>query len=168
MRKLIFLALIAAMAALPGMAAAQATKGNNGGPVVKSEGHPIEFLRNGLDITFYVGDDDGSPLPTKDMKGRATVQNAGKTVTGGANGAPAAEQRKRQAEHIDEEKILRCLGAAVILHWNTIPTQLQRALLEAASNIQGARTPPLKDALAQFLHDHKNDAQRQQQGQSGS
>ena len=81
MRKLIFLALIAAMAALPGIAAAQATKGNNGGPVVKSEGHPIEFVRNGLDITFYVGDDDGSPLPTKDMKGRATVQDAGKTVT---------------------------------------------------------------------------------------
>ena len=62
--------------------------------------------------------------------------NAGKTVTGGANGAPAAERRKRQAEHIDEEKILRCLGAAVILHWNTIPTQLQRALFEAASSIR--------------------------------
>ena len=92
--------------------------------------------------------------------------NAGKTVTGGANGGPAAERRKRQAEHVDEEKILRSLGAAVILHWNTIPTQLQRALFEAASNIQGARTPPLKDALAQFLHDHKDDAQRQQQGQS--
>ena len=81
MRKLIFLALIAAMAALPGVAAAEAKKGNNGGPIVKSEGHPIEFVRNGLDITFYVGDDDGSPLPTKDMKGRATVQDAGKTVT---------------------------------------------------------------------------------------
>ena len=81
MRKLIYLTLIAAMAAMPGVAAAQAKKGNNGGPVVKSEGHPIEFVRNGLDITFYVGDDDGSPLPTKDMKGRATVQDAGKTVT---------------------------------------------------------------------------------------
>ena len=81
MRKLIFLALIAAMAAMPGVAAAQAKKGNNGGPVVKSEGHPIEFVRNGLDITFYVGDDDGSPLSTKDMKGRATVQDGGKTVT---------------------------------------------------------------------------------------
>ncbi len=81
MRKLIFLALIAAMAAMPGVAAAQATKGSNGGPVVKSEGHPIEFVRNGLDIIFYVGDDDGSPLPTKDIKGRATVQDGGKTVT---------------------------------------------------------------------------------------
>lgn len=81
MRKLIFLALITAMAAMPGLAAAQATKGSNGGPVVKSEGHPIEFVRNGLDIVFYVGDDDGSPLSTKDMKGRATILDGGKTVT---------------------------------------------------------------------------------------
>lgn len=81
MRKLIFLAVIAAMAAMPGFAAAQAKKGTNGGSVVKSEGHPIEFVRNSLDITFYVGDDDGSPLPTKDMKARATVQDGGKTMT---------------------------------------------------------------------------------------
>ena len=94
--------------------------------------------------------------------------NAGKVVTGGANGAPSAERRKRQAEHIDEEKILRCLGAAVILNWNTIPTQLQRALFEAATSIQGGRTAPPKDALAQFLHDHKDDAQREAQDQSSA
>lgn len=81
MRKLIFLAVIVAMAAMPGIAAAQATKGSNGGPVVKSDGHPIEFVRNGLDITFYVGDHDGSPVATKDMKGRATILDGGKTVT---------------------------------------------------------------------------------------
>lgn len=81
MRKLVLLALIAGLAAMPGAAAAQAKKGTNGGPVVKSEGHPIEFVRNGLDITFYLGDDDGSPLSTKDMKARATIQDAGKTVT---------------------------------------------------------------------------------------
>ena len=91
--------------------------------------------------------------------------NVGKTVTGGANGVPAAERGTRQAEHIDEQNILHCLGAAVILHWNAIPTELQRALFEAASSIQGARTAPPKNALAQFLHDHKDDAQRQQQSQ---
>jgi hypothetical protein len=94
--------------------------------------------------------------------------NAGKTVTGGTNGARAAERRKREAENMDEDKILRCLGAAVILHWNTIPTKLQRALFEAASSIQGVRTAPPKDALAQFLHDHKDDAQREPQHQNGS
>lgn len=80
MRKFVLLTIIAAMAAMPHLAAAQ-TKGSNGGPVVKSQGHPIEFVRKGVDIVFYVGDDDGSPLPTKDMRGRATVQDGGKTVT---------------------------------------------------------------------------------------
>ena len=81
MRKYILLAMIAVIAAMPGVAAAQAKTGSNGGPVVKSQGHPIEFVRKGLDITFYVGDDDGSTLSTKDMKGRATIQDGGKTVT---------------------------------------------------------------------------------------
>ena len=80
MRKFIFPAVLAVIAAMPHLAAAQ-TKGSNGGPVVKSQGHPIEFVRRGLDVVFYVGDDDGSPLSTKDMRGRATIQDGGKTVT---------------------------------------------------------------------------------------
>ena len=54
---------------------------NSGGPVVTSQGHPIEFVRKGLEIVFYVSDDDGSPLSTKEMRGRATIQDGGKTVT---------------------------------------------------------------------------------------
>lgn len=81
MRKYAFLAMIAVIAAMPDLAAAQTKTGSNGGPVVKSQGHPIEFVRKGMDIVFYVGDDDGSPLPTKDMRGRATIQDGGKTVT---------------------------------------------------------------------------------------
>ncbi|WP_245481524.1 hypothetical protein [Bradyrhizobium sp. LVM 105] len=80
MRKYIFPAIFTAIAAMTQLAAAQ-TRGSNGGPVVKSQGHPIEFVRKGLDILFYVGDDDGSPLSTKDMRGRATIQEGGKTVT---------------------------------------------------------------------------------------
>ena len=52
MRKLIFLAMITGLTAMPDVAVAQATKGSHGGAIVKSEGHPIEFVRNGLDITF--------------------------------------------------------------------------------------------------------------------
>jgi hypothetical protein len=80
MRKYIFPAIIALIATMPQLAAAQ-TKGSNGGPIVKSQGHPIEFVRKGLDVVFYVGDDDGSPLSTKDMRARATIQEGGKTVT---------------------------------------------------------------------------------------
>jgi hypothetical protein len=80
MRKYVFLTMIAVFVALPHIAAAQ-TKGSNGGLVVKSQGHPIEFVRNGLDIAFYIGDDDGSPLSTMEMRGRATIQDSGKTIT---------------------------------------------------------------------------------------
>jgi hypothetical protein len=79
--KVATLGLLAALIALPVAAQAQAKKGPNGGTVVSSEGHPIEFVLNGQDLTFFVGDDDGSPLPTKGFKGRATIQDAGKTST---------------------------------------------------------------------------------------
>jgi len=81
MRKYVFLTMIAVIAAMPSFATAQTKKGSNGGLVVKSQGHPIEFVRKGLDIVFYVGDDDGSPLSTKEMRGRATIQDGGKTAT---------------------------------------------------------------------------------------
>lgn len=70
-----------ALAVSLGMAAAQSTKGANGGQVVKAEGHPIEFVHKGQEIVFYLSDDDGSPLATKGMRGRAIVQDGGKTTT---------------------------------------------------------------------------------------
>lgn len=91
--------------------------------------------------------------------------NAGKTVISYENDGelPRRKRRDRNSPYSEQENILRCLGAAVILNWNTIPTELQRALFEAASNIQNSeQAAPLKDVLAQFLHDHRDDAQIQQ------
>jgi hypothetical protein len=34
-----------------------------------------------------------------------------------------------------EEHILRCLGAAVMMQWNTIPTKLQRELFDTAGSL---------------------------------
>jgi hypothetical protein len=91
--------------------------------------------------------------------------NAGKTVSSAVRDLPRRKRHDRDAEYPEQENILRCLGAAVILNWNTIPTKLQRALFEAASSIQdNEQTAPLRDVLAQFLHDHKDDAQKQQNG----
>ena len=99
--------------------------------------------------------------------------NPGKTVTG----EPNVERRKRKERHaeqpepghFEQENILRCLGGAVMLNWNAIPTKLQRSLFEAASTIQGTEPAPLRGVLAQFLHDHKNDARRaRQQADAGS
>ena len=77
-------ALVVAMALSVVSVHAQATKkGPNGGIlIVTPQGHPVEFVHSGLEITFYVDDDDGTPFPAKNLtRGRATVQDGGKTTT---------------------------------------------------------------------------------------
>lgn len=81
MLKLVFVGMLAALIGLSSHALAQTRKGPNGGIVVSSQGHPIEFVLRGQELTFYLIDDDGTPLATKGLKGRAVVQDGGKTVT---------------------------------------------------------------------------------------
>src|SRR5690348_384144 len=76
---------------------------------------------------------------------------------------PAAEY---SGEKIDgrtapeiEEHILRCLGAAVMMQWNTIPAKLQRELFDTAGSMGSLlRTPELRGQIARFLHNHQNKA----------
>jgi hypothetical protein len=57
-----------------------------------------------------------------------------------------------------EEHILRCLGAAVIMQWNTIPTKLQRELFDTAGSLGDApKTVALRGQIARFLHEHKDE-----------
>jgi len=57
-----------------------------------------------------------------------------------------------------EEHILRCLGAAVIMQWNTIPTKLQRELFDTAGALGDVlQTVTLRGKIARFLHDHKDE-----------
>jgi hypothetical protein len=57
-----------------------------------------------------------------------------------------------------EDHILRCLGAAVIMSWNTIPTKLRRELFDTAGSLGDLpQTVSLRGQIARFLHDHKND-----------
>jgi hypothetical protein len=61
----------------------------------------------------------------------------------------------------EEDQILKCLGAAVLMRWNTVPTKLQRELFDCASTIGDLQqTTPLKGQIARFLHNHKNDQQQ--------
>jgi hypothetical protein len=57
-----------------------------------------------------------------------------------------------------EEHVLRCLGAAVIMQWNTIPQNLQRELFDSAGSIGDlADIATLRGQIARFLHKHKDD-----------
>ena len=64
----------------------------------------------------------------------------------------------------DEERILRCLGAAVIVQWNTLPTKLQKELFDNAGSVAGlpeagaGEASAVKSQIARFLHNHKDDA----------
>jgi hypothetical protein len=69
----------------------------------------------------------------------------------------ASENTDALAPADDEDRILRCLGAAVIMRWNTIPTKLQKELFDNASSVGDLlEAGALKGQIARFLH--KDDA----------
>jgi hypothetical protein len=54
-----------------------------------------------------------------------------------------------------EEHILRCLGAALIMEWNTLPTGLQRDLFDHAGSMgELLDTATLRGQIARFLRKH--------------
>jgi hypothetical protein len=58
-----------------------------------------------------------------------------------------------------EEHILRCLGAAVIMQWNIIPTKLRRELFDSAGSMGDVlRAGDLRGQIARFLHAHRDHA----------
>ena len=103
------------------IAHAQSSKGPNGGIVATSQGHPIELVLKGQEIVFYLRDDDGSALPTKDMHGRATIQDAGKTIT--VTLEPAAPNRlvgKLQAPLGAKARVVFSANVRVGSHTHTL------------------------------------------------
>jgi hypothetical protein len=59
----------------------------------------------------------------------------------------------------EEERVLRCLGAAIIMQWNALPTALQREIFDTAGSVgKLLETAELRGQIARFLHKHKNGA----------
>jgi len=79
---------------------------------------------------------------------------------GGALLGPASElsRDKPAALSEGEKRILQCLGAAVLLQWNELPTPIQRQLFEHAVPMgEAGQMAQLKEQIARFLHKHKDD-----------
>jgi hypothetical protein len=69
------------------------------------------------------------------------------------------QQREGDALAANEEQVLRCLGAAVIMQWNSIPKKLQRELFDNAGSMGDLlKTAALRGQIARFLHKHKDDS----------
>jgi hypothetical protein len=65
-----------------------------------------------------------------------------------------------------EQHILRCLGAAVIMQWNSLPKKLQRELFDGAGSMGDLLdVAKLRGQIARFLHKHKDDGDRGSQDQ---
>jgi len=59
----------------------------------------------------------------------------------------------------EEEQVLRCLGAAVIMQWNTLPASLQREIFDTAGSVgKLLETAALRGQIARFLHKHRNES----------
>jgi hypothetical protein len=74
-----------------------------------------------------------------------------------------AEQDRSRGAALDaeEEHVLRCLGVAVIMEWNTLPTLLQREIFDTGGSVgKLLETAALRGQIARFLHKHKNEAAR--------
>lgn len=57
----------------------------------------------------------------------------------------------------EEEHILRCLGAALIMQWNTLPKKLQRELFDTAGSMGALlETASLRGQIARYLHWHQH------------
>jgi hypothetical protein len=68
------------------------------------------------------------------------------------------ERSRGTALAAEEVHVLRCLGAAVLMQWNTLPTSLQREIFDAAGFAgKLVETAALRGRIARFLHKHKNE-----------
>jgi len=77
------------------------------------------------------------------------------------NAVQVAEQDRSRGAPLaaEEEHVLRCLGAAIIMQWNAFPTALQREIFDTAGSVgKLLETAALRGQIARFLHKHKNDA----------
>ena len=92
------------------------------------------------------------PVPDP-SNGITLADNYQSTVT-----APEQDRSNGITLADEEERILRCLGAAVIMQWNTIPTKLQRELFDTAGSLGNVlQTVALRGQIARFLHNHKDE-----------
>ena len=68
----------------------------------------------------------------------------------------AEQDRSRGATlAAEEQRALQCLGAALVVHWNAMPTTLQREIFDTAGPVgRLVETAAFRGQIARFLHKH--------------
>jgi hypothetical protein len=95
---------------------------------------------------------------SKSLYDLARILERWESEGGAAEGHQGSEFMQGYTLAATEERILRCLGGAVILQWNDLPTETQRKLFEDAASLgEPERRSGLKQQIARFLQEHKDD-----------
>lgn len=121
--------------------------------LVKTASNPTEVLEfQTLERSFTVLADNEQWLADNHSK---TVHASVKNGPAGDETSPLPEEEQETLPE-DEEKVLRCLGAALIMQWHTLPRKLQRELFDNAGSISELLdSATLRGQIARFLHKHK-------------
>ena len=86
-----------------------------------------------------------------------------------AENAAEHDRARGLALAAEEEHVLRCLGAAIIMQWNALPTSMQREIFDTAASVgEVLDTAALRGQVARFLHKHKNGADRKNASTEGA
>jgi hypothetical protein len=115
----------------------------------------MDFARQLHHIPFMIG-----KKPRRQKQSAQPTRALARWEGEGGAPQPKSENNRetRAALAKEEEHVLRCLGAAVIMQWNDLPTKIQRDLFDHAISMgEPRRTAQLKERIARFLHRHKND-----------
>ena len=97
-------------------------------------------------------------MTEKESKGQRARNDLAKAGWDNEGGAVPQEVDGEATLGEAEERILRRLGAALIVQWNNLPTDIQRQLFQHAVSMgEPHGISQLKEEIARFLHNHKDD-----------
>jgi len=127
----------------------------------KSQQYPAKAAEYGELVKSSTGSDERRKFQELQERLALLADNEQGLSNNYDNAVQVAEQdRSREATlAAEEEHVLRCLGAAIIMQWNALPTTLQREIFDTAGSVgKLLDTAALRGQIARFLHKHKNDA----------
>ena len=103
----------------------------------KSQQHREKAAAYGELIKHSSGQGESDELQKQRDRHSALADNEQGLADDYDSAVNAAEQDRARglALAAEEEHVLRCLGAAVIMQWNTLPTPLQRELFDTAGSV---------------------------------
>src|SRR5881392_2814246 len=129
----------------------------------RSQQHREKAAAYGELIKHSSGQGENDELQKQRDRHSALADNEQGLADAYNNAVHIAEQDRPRGAALaaEEEHVLRCLGAAVIMQWNILPTLLQREIFDTAGSVgKLLETAALRGQIARFLHKHKNVAGR--------